>query len=108
MEFFNRNNGCNYRNSTTKLTSLISFDPKSNTLIRVREHQNSDSEDEHNTENKLNEVMPNLNWVDKNITSPICSNRNSNLILNSNIENVNKSTSLNQRSESQVNLIVVL
>uniref|UniRef100_A0A915DUH1 Sodium/potassium-transporting ATPase subunit beta-1-interacting protein n=1 Tax=Ditylenchus dipsaci TaxID=166011 RepID=A0A915DUH1_9BILA len=37
--------GSERRNSATNLTSLVSFDPKSNTLIRVREHQN-DSSDE--------------------------------------------------------------
>lgn len=44
LEFLNRNS--ERRTSNNNLTSLISFDPKSNTLIRVREHQNDSSEDE--------------------------------------------------------------
>ncbi|KAH7727431.1 Protein T13H5.6 [Aphelenchoides avenae] len=35
------------RGSNNNLTSLISFDPKSNTLLRVREHHNDASEDEY-------------------------------------------------------------
>lgn len=102
----NRNPGSNRRNSTTNLTALISFDPKSNTLIRVREHHNSDSEDESNAVviNKSD-----TSWISNNIypAQPIKNNLNSNLVPDSNFstfENFDGAISLAQRSESRVSI----
>lgn len=62
------------------MTSLISFDPKSNTLIRVQEHQNDSSEEEENikiTDTNFINSQKNLNEFDElNVIKDFNKNQN--------------------------------